>query len=226
MPLVYAPLLSGAVAVVAGVGVNLYTDSDANTTVGLAGLGFLILSLSMLAWGSLALLRIVSKGPHGLNRVRHKLHEYADLRQAAPELTQALAWVRRMQCVGKRYIHRASSLTMRRWAIQRAWWLTPLAIMYLADCLTTAVLTQGLVRGKITIADQWPSLSYAGLALIVAPATAILGRNNRRWWLRQLGKELVAEAERAEKVLLRRPPAPTSLRQRVRRWLQGQRIRS
>lgn len=214
---VYAPLLSGAVAVAAGIGVNMATDTGGTAKVA-AGWGFTLGSLGALAWGGRWLLHKSNDGRLALSRVRSRLRQHADPQHAPVDAAAALAWTRQINQVGQRLTRRGNTLTLRQWARWRSRqvgshsWYGGLSLAGAGACLIL-----GLTSADPSL-PGWPLLSLVMFgAALCCPIALMLDMRTDRWWLLKLGMELSAEAHRAETVLLR-SLAPDSYPHRLRQW--------
>ncbi|MFC6881870.1 MULTISPECIES: hypothetical protein [Actinomadura] len=210
VPLVYAPLLSGAAAVGAGAGVNLYTSSPEITKQTGYGAALVLAALGLFWWYSLALLRYSRDGGRWLARARYRLHRYGDprYRSADPaEHARETAQVRRLVRVGHRLTAQADRLTL--WKAEQH--PRRLLTVWLIS-LTGAILLSAAVIPNLITHFTWLNLGMLTcfcLAPLVGPLGLLLRRNDRRWALRQIGTELISEGNRAAAALARHaPPSP------------------
>lgn len=186
----------------------------------LSGYVVIGLTLLMLALSSRVLLRRARNDGYWLGRVRYELRLYIDPGFKPREHRQALAQVRRVRRVGIRLTERAHNLTLRRWAAQRTkkmrrvrWtiWLTTL-------CALALMIEVAIVAGGDRLSTAtWRVMGIVTLGLLSIPVEIVLRRNNERWWLHQLGSELVSETHRAE-VALRSHTRPRTGIARIRQW--------
>ncbi|MEU6748500.1 hypothetical protein ABZ914_19980 [Spirillospora sp. NPDC046719] len=214
--LVYAPLFSGLAAVLAGLGVNVVTDSDASTVDRKYGMALVGLALLGLAYSSLTLLKN-SKG-RGLPRVRYQIHRYTDRAYTPPDIDAAVAWIKRQRRAGQYLADQGAALTWRRYRRRRRTLVSVTASAVSINLVfVVAVAVRLIAVGTGLATRSWIVIGLIALALPLASLGLVLDWRTQRWWLRTVGQELIEAADRAQASIARRFPEQT-LRRRLGQW--------
>ncbi|GAA2456692.1 hypothetical protein GCM10010191_90160 [Actinomadura vinacea] len=191
----YASLVTGATAVLAGIGTALIT---ASLEVGNPWYGLVLGTLAGAGWSALALKQRSRNGGHWLSRTRSRLRRHLDPRHRPADLAHVMAQVRRIERTGVRLTDRADGLTVRSWAARPARRDLLTAAVWLSTSAVMGVLVLVRFMG-VTVPDitDLAAMAILGLSFLAGPAAMLLRRDNRRWRLRRIGTELTDDARRA-----------------------------
>lgn len=203
----YAPMLSAAAAVVAGLGVNIFTGDDNSALSIPIGIVYVLVGVGILAWGGRGLARMAIGKGAPLARVRHRLNavEHPDLGRT--EHSDALTYARRVTRVGERLMSRSQALTFRTW--MRSGNRRALRTMA-PPALAGGFLVFLSIRLSISMVEHgWVFLGLTAGAAVAGFIVPYIRWIDARWTLRAVGRELSEEGRRTESYLRRHIPAPT-----------------